>query len=100
MFVLVLILCVLVELSFTLGYPPIITLASRHGTISEFDNGNEDWTSYTERLQHYFSANEIEGEAKQKAISLAVADRKPTNLSRICLLQRSHPTNPMQILFN
>ena len=59
MFVLVLILCALVELSFSHCYPPVITLATGHGTISEFDNGNKDWTSYTERLQHYFSAKEI-----------------------------------------
>ena len=26
-------------------------MATRHATISEFDNSDEDWTSYTERLE-------------------------------------------------
>ena len=45
-------------------------MATRQGTFSEFDNGQEDWTSYTERLQQYFSANEIEVGDKQRAILL------------------------------
>ena len=55
-------------------------MATRHGTINEFDNGNEDWTSYTERLQHYLSANEIEAEAKQKAILLSCCEPKTYQL--------------------
>ena len=45
-------------------------MATRHETISEFDNSSEDWISYTERIQQYFSANEIEHMEKQRAILL------------------------------
>ena len=41
-----------------------------HGTVGEFNPTNEDWGSYTERLQQYFTANEV-AEGKQKAILLS-----------------------------
>ena len=46
-------------------------MAVKHGTIGEFDSGIEDWTSYTERLEQYFVANN-EGEDKQRATLLSV----------------------------
>ena len=46
-------------------------MATRQGTFCEFDSANEDWTSYTERLQQYFMANEIVAEEKQRAILLS-----------------------------
>ena len=55
-------------------------MATCQETISEFDNANEDWTSYTERLQHYFSANEIEADTKQKAILLSCCGPKTNQL--------------------
>ena len=47
-------------------------MASRHGIISEFEAGKEDWISYTERLQQYFAANDIDSEDKQRAILLSI----------------------------
>ena len=32
-----------------------------HGTIGEFDSKSKDWTSYTEQLQQYFIASDVEG---------------------------------------
>ena len=39
-----------------------------HGTLGEFDAGNEDWTSYSERLEQYFHANDVKDADKQRAI--------------------------------
>ena len=41
-----------------------------HGTIGEFNSSQEDWASYTKRLQQYFAANDI-AEDKQKPILLS-----------------------------
>ena len=46
-------------------------MASRQGDFNEFDHGVEDWASYTKRLQQHFSASNIEGEGKKKAILLS-----------------------------
>ena len=46
-------------------------MASRRGVFSEFDHGVEDWASYTEMLQQHFTASDIEGEGKKKAILLS-----------------------------
>ena len=43
------------------------TVAGIHGTIGEFNSTQEDWTSYVERLQQYFAANDV-AEGKQKAV--------------------------------
>ena len=44
-----------------------------HGSISEFVPGREDWVSYTERLEQYFTANGIKQEEgdKRRAILLS-----------------------------
>ena len=39
-----------------------------HGNISEFNAEAEDWKSYTERLQQYFTANDVDSAEKQRAI--------------------------------
>ena len=46
---------------------------SIHGSTGPFDNSQEDWLSYTERLQQYFTANDIKDDAdKKRAILLSV----------------------------
>ena len=45
-------------------------MSAIHGTIGEFNSNQEDWASYTERLQQYFTANDV-AEEKQKAILLS-----------------------------
>lgn len=32
---------------------------AQHGKLGEFENGKEDWKSYTECLAQYFKANNI-----------------------------------------
>ena len=46
-------------------------MATYYGKLSEFDKDKEDWTSYVERLELFFEANDIEQEEKQKAILLS-----------------------------
>ena len=46
-------------------------MAAKHGFLNEFEAGKEDWTSYTERLQQYFTANDVESPEKQRAILLS-----------------------------
>ena len=75
------------------------TMATIHRTVGEFNPTNEDWGSYTERLQQYFAANEV-AEGKQKVILLSgcgvatyrliknlTAPAKPTDKSFADLVQ-------------
>ena len=41
-----------------------------HGAAVAFDPSNDDWSEYIERLQHYFTANDILAADKQHAILL------------------------------
>ena len=43
---------------------------SNYGKLSKYDSSKEDWQSYTERLELYFTANDIADEEKRKAILL------------------------------
>ncbi|KAM3613346.1 uncharacterized protein V6R79_024529 [Siganus canaliculatus] len=53
-----------------------------YGTVSEFVEGNEDWTEYEERLGHFFSANENTEEAKKRLILLSACGAKTYKLIR------------------
>lgn len=46
-------------------------MAAVHGSIGPFESSAEDWTSYTERLQQYFIANEVDSEDKKRALLLS-----------------------------
>ena len=76
-----------------------------HGSIGEFDPDREDWTSYTERLEQYFTANDVKDAGKQRAILLSVcgptsyqlirnlvAPNKPTEktFAEICSAVKDH----------
>ena len=43
-----------------------------HGQLSAFNSTEDDWQSYTERLEFYFTANNIEDAEKRRAILLSV----------------------------
>ena len=45
-------------------------VTSNYGKLSEYNNNKEDWQSYVECLELYFTANEIADEEKKKAILL------------------------------
>ena len=96
----------------------VITVVTRimaviHRTVGEFDPTLEDWGPYTERLQLYFTANDVE-EAKQKAILLSgcgvatyqhiknlTAPEKPTDKTFAQLVQlvgEHHNPKPSKIV--
>ena len=41
-----------------------------HGTVAAFDVAQDEWCDYIERLEHYFTANDIREEDKRRAILL------------------------------
>ena len=43
-----------------------------YGNVGEFNESEESWTQYAERLEQCFAANEIKDEKKQGAILLRV----------------------------
>ena len=55
---------------------------ANHGTIGEYDPQKEDWTSYSERLQEYFTANDMDAAAKKRAILLSVVGSSTYQLIR------------------
>ena len=44
---------------------------ANHGQIGEINSQREDWMSYSERLEKYFTANDIKSAEKNKAILLS-----------------------------
>ena len=44
-----------------------------HGTVTAFDPSQEDWTSYAERLKHYFIANGVTDDEKKRAILISAS---------------------------
>ena len=65
-----------------------------HGRLDEFNEGQEEWRSYIERVDHYFTANDVVDADKKRAIYLSacgaqtyklvrslVAPQKPTEFS-------------------
>ena len=42
-----------------------------HGHLGEFDASKDNWTSYIERAQQYFAANDIDGPAKMHAVLIS-----------------------------
>ena len=53
-----------------------------HGTLGEFNPTREDWTSYAERLELYFTSNDIVTEKKQHAILLSICGAETYTLIR------------------
>ena len=42
----------------------------KHGHITEFDPGQDDWSSYVESLEHYLAANDVLDANKKRSILL------------------------------
>ena len=51
---------------------PTVTAVGLHGTIGVFDPALEEWSEYSERLVHYFVANDIVADDKRRAVFLTV----------------------------
>ena len=65
-----------------------------HGTIGEFQNAQESWQSYVERLQ-YFVANDVKTADKQHAVLLSTVGGQTYQLIRNLLA----PTKPTEVTF-
>ena len=50
--------------------PTVSVPTGLHGVITPYDGNQEEWIEYTERLENYFIANELEDVAKRRAILL------------------------------
>ena len=59
-----------------------------HGSIGEFQGNAEGWTTYIERLECYFTANNVATDKKRRAILLACCG--PATYSLICSLAAPH----------
>ena len=55
---------------------------STHGTVTAFDRSKEDWTSYVERLDFYFAANDVTTDEKKRAILLSACGASTYKLIR------------------
>ena len=53
-----------------------------HTNFGEFDCSKEDWPAYTERLEFYLEANEIEGEDKRRAVLLSACGASTFSLMK------------------
>ena len=71
-----------------------------HGSISSFNSSQEDWLSYTERLQQYFTANDIKDDegsaAKKRAILLSVCGAETFRLIKSLLAPVKPETKSFQ----
>ena len=73
-------------------------MAALYGKIDHFNPDQEEWLQYVERLEQFFEANEIKGEAmatKRRAIFLSVIGPAPYQLLRTLLA----PTKPSEKTF-
>ena len=52
-------------------------MATKHGSLGEFDLAKSDWKSYVQRAKQYFSTNKITDGAKQRAILLSYCGDAP-----------------------
>ena len=67
-------------------------MTTTHGALGEFCKDNEEWTSYCERLEQYFLANDVNSAEKQRTILLSVCGSSTYQLIRN-LLAPEKPTS-------
>ena len=53
-----------------------------HGSINAFDSSQEDWTAYTERMEQYFAANDVDAATKRRTILLTASGAATYKLIR------------------
>ena len=66
-----------------------------HSRLREFNPAVEDWTSYAERLEFYFAANEVKEAEKQRAVLFSVCGAATYKLIKNLLA----PTKPVDATF-
>ena len=71
-------------------------MAATHGHLGEFDSNQEDWESYIERLQQYFTVNDVQIADKQRAILLSCCGASTYRLMKSVLT----PNRPTDVAFD
>lgn len=66
---------------------------AKHGSLAVFDPSQEDWLSYTEHLQLYFTANDVDSEEKHRAILLSVCGPSTYRLIKSLVPPPAKPTD-------
>ena len=61
----------------------------KHGHITEFDPGQDDWSSYVESLEHYLAANDVLDANKKRSILLSTCGAATYRVIRNLLLPRT-----------
>ena len=67
-----------------------------HGTVGEFTGVGHEWPAYIERLEFYFAANDVEGDAKKRAILLSSCGASTYGLIRSLVA----PNKPSEVAYN
>ena len=70
-----------------------------HGKVTDFNPSVESWTTYAERLLHYFAANEMSA-AKQKSILLIAMGAKTYSLTKSLCQPDSIDSKPYNDIIN
>ena len=81
--------------STTTASTPVVRVAGLIGVVSPFDGNQEDWIEYAERLEHYFTVNDITDIAKKRAIVLNGAGATTYRLIKTLAL----PETPKDLTF-
>ena len=58
-------------------------MASKIGRLEEFDYTTDDWTTYAERIEHYFKANDVAEDKKKDALLASIGGKTFTLLASI-----------------
>ena len=66
-----------------------------HSRLREFNPAMEDWTSYAEKLEFYFTANDVKEADKQRAVLFSVCGAATYQLIKNLLA----PTKPAEATF-
>ena len=64
-------------------------MTAKHGEVGEFDNSQEDWDTYVERVSLYLIANDVTNAEKKRAILLSVCGTRTYHVIRDLVAPRS-----------
>lgn len=71
---------------------------AKHGSIGEYKPESEDWMAYTERVRHYFIANDITDDGKNERFSCVCVVRPPMAWSTIWSRPRQLLISPTELV--
>ena len=65
-----------------------------HGTVSKFQPGRDDWSTYVEQLDFYFIANGVASEEQKRSVLLANCGSATFKLIKSLLEEGKMPSSP------